>query len=362
MTQAAANVLRNQALQAMDQGDLNTAGQQMRAAIAVWPHAPILHLEIGRILELQGQIDRATRSYFLAVSKAREKGLWLDLSRLAPGLAELIAHAMDFVHEHRVDVLHEILRPLTEQYGASELKRIKQALDIYLEVDSTKPANSLQRPLFLYIPGLREQPFWRSDEFAWAALARELQPQIAAEAQAVLERRESVIPFLQARAGENLDQYLASTASGTGAQWDAHFFFRHGERFEQHLVGSPVTAHLLEHINSVHIAAHAPEICFSILAPHTTILAHTGVTNARLVAHLPLILPGQCALRVAGETREWRDGELLIFDDTFEHEAWNHSDHLRVILLMDTWHPDLSEIEKIAIKHLVEEIGIVNRG
>lgn len=366
MTQAAANVLRNRGLQALDQGDLSTAEQQMRAAIAVWPQAPILHLELGQILELQGQTNGATRSYFLAVSRAREKGLWLDLSRVAPGLAELVAHAMNYVQLHRAEVLHEILQPLIDKFGVSELKRVKQALDIYLEIDPTKPASPLQRPLFLYIPGLREQPYWSSDEFKWAPLALELQPQIAEEARAVLERRESVIPFLQAGPGESLDHYLASTAApgapGAQAQWDAHFFYRHGERFEQHLLASPATAQLLERINSVQIAAHAPEICFSILAPHTTILPHTGVTNARLVAHLPLVLPGQCALRVAGQTREWRDGELLIFDDTFEHEAWNQSENARVILLMDTWHPDLGDVEKLAIKHLVEQIGVFNRG
>ena len=366
MSQAAANVLRNQGLRAMDQGDLTTAEQQMRAAVAVWPHAPILHLELGQIFELQGLINRATRSYFLAISKARDKGLWLEPSTLAPGLAELVVHAMSFVQLHRADVLHEILQPLTNKFGKTELKRVIQALDIFLEIDLTKPANPLQRPLFLYIPGLREQAYWSSDEFEWAKLAIALQPQIEAEARAVLERRESVVPFLQAPPGESLERYLASTAktdsADSKAQWEAHFFYRHGEKFEQHLRASPVTAGLLEQINSVRIAAHAPEICFSILAPHTTILPHTGVTNARLVAHLPLILPGNCALKVAGETREWRERELLIFDDTFEHEAWNHAEEARVILLMDTWHPDLSAVEKLAVSELVEGIGIFNRG
>ena len=361
MSQAAANVLRNLGLRALDQDDLKTAEQHMRAAIAVWPQAPILHLELGQILERQAQTNQATRSYFRAITKAREKGIWLDLTRLAPGLAELVEHAMDFVRQNRPDVLHAILQPLIDQFGVAALKRVTQALDIFLEIDPSKPANPLQRPLFLYIPGLRDQPYWSAQEFEWVKLALELRPQIIEEAKAVLERRESVVPFLQAGPGESLDGYISSS-SEQQARWDAHFFYRHGERFDQHLADSPATAKLLAAINSVQINAHAPEICFSILAPNTTILPHTGVTNARLVAHLPLILPGECALRVAGETREWREDEVLIFDDTFEHEAWNRSDDVRVILLMDTWHPDLSAVEKVAIKQLVEEIGIFNRG
>ena len=110
------------------------------------------------------------------------------------------------------------------------------------------------------------------------------------------------------------------------------------------------------------IAGHAPEICFSVLSSGTHILPHTGVSNSRVVVHLPLVLPGQCALTVAGIEREWQKGQLLIFDDTFEHEAWNRSDSDRVILLMDAWHPDLREAERIALAELVFQIGIFNRG
>ena len=38
-----------------------------------------------------------------------------------------------------------------------------------------------------------------------------------------------------------------------------------------------------------------------------------------------------------------------MFDDTIEHEALNPSDELRVILIVDTWHPDLSPAEREAV-------------
>jgi ornithine lipid ester-linked acyl 2-hydroxylase len=47
-------------------------------------------------------------------------------------------------------------------------------------------------------------------------------------------------------------------------------------------------------------------------------------------------------MRVGSETRSWREGECLIFDDTVEHEAWTHAGHTRVVLLFDFLLPGVS--------------------
>jgi aspartyl/asparaginyl beta-hydroxylase (cupin superfamily) len=93
---------------------------------------------------------------------------------------------------------------------------------------------------------------------------------------------------------------------------------------------------------------------FSALTPHTRIPPHTGVANFRLLVHLPLILPPGCGFRVGGETREWKFGEAWVFDDTIEHEAWNNSDELRVIMICDVWSPLLSDSEREAIAAVIE--------
>jgi aspartyl/asparaginyl beta-hydroxylase (cupin superfamily) len=64
------------------------------------------------------------------------------------------------------------------------------------------------------------------------------------------------------------------------------------------------------------------------------------------VAHLPLIIPEKCFIRVGFETREWNVGEILVFDDTLEHEARNDSDELRVVLIFDVWNPFLTPEER----------------
>jgi len=122
-----------------------------------------------------------------------------------------------------------------------------------------------------------------------------------------------------------------------------------------------LTSAAIESLQLVRIREHAPEICFSVLAPGTHILPHTGVSNLRVVVHLPLIVPADCAIEVGGEAHVWREGEAVVFDDTFEHQAWNRSEERRVILLMDTWNPHLDDIEREALAALVAGIGDFNR-
>jgi len=73
---------------------------------------------------------------------------------------------------------------------------------------------------------------------------------------------------------------------------------------------------------------------------------HLGPTNMRLRCHLGINIPdGDCGLTVGGETRHWREGECLVFDDSLLHESWNRTGQARVVLVVDLWHPDLTPAE-----------------
>jgi aspartate beta-hydroxylase len=87
-------------------------------------------------------------------------------------------------------------------------------------------------------------------------------------------------------------------------------------------------------------------VLFSLLRPGARIPPHHGFTNARLICHLPLIVPPQCALRVGNETRSWTEGEVVLFDDSIEHEAWNSSNEPRIVMIFDVWRPELSAEER----------------
>lgn len=98
----------------------------------------------------------------------------------------------------------------------------------------------------------------------------------------------------------------------------------------------------------------SPSLYFSVLEPNSRIAPHTGITNARLIAHLPLIVPDNCGFRVGGETRQWKVGKAMVFDDMTDHEAWNDSDRIRVVLIADLWRPELSNPERAAVSDLMD--------
>jgi aspartate beta-hydroxylase len=144
---------------------------------------------------------------------------------------------------------------------------------------------------------------------------------------------------------------------GATPSWTGHYFYRHGERREENCAACPSTAAALDGIALIRIRAHGPEVLHSVFTPGTHLLPHRGVTNARAVSHLPLIVPPGCTLRVGGEQRQWREGQTLVFDDTYEHEAWNRSAAVRVVLIADVWNPHLTEVERAAIGDVIAAIG-----
>jgi aspartyl/asparaginyl beta-hydroxylase (cupin superfamily) len=76
-----------------------------------------------------------------------------------------------------------------------------------------------------------------------------------------------------------------------------------------------------------------------------------------VLVHLPLIVPPGCGFRVGNQVREWVPGQALVFDDTIEHEAWNDSDELRVVMIFDIWHPALNESERRLITAMAHAIN-----
>jgi beta-hydroxylase len=78
---------------------------------------------------------------------------------------------------------------------------------------------------------------------------------------------------------------------------------------------------------------------FYLLGPSSHVEPHTGICDNIKRSHLGLVCPPDCALRIGDDVRSWREGELLIFDDTIEHEAWNRSGAMRIVLHLDFFDP-----------------------
>lgn len=124
--------------------------------------------------------------------------------------------------------------------------------------------------------------------------------------------------------------------------WNVFGLLAFGRRMEENCERCPETVRIAERIPGL------TTIGFSVLQPNTEIKPHKGYTGEVYRCHLGLVVPDDCALRVGDETRSWKEGEVMIFDDTVEHEAWNRSDSVRVVLLLDFLKkPDDQDSERV---------------
>ncbi len=79
-------------------------------------------------------------------------------------------------------------------------------------------------------------------------------------------------------------------------------------------------------------------VMFSIFEPNKHLPPHRGPYNGVLRLHLGLIVPEpreQLGIRVENAVYRWKEGEAVVFDDAYEHEAWNNTPHTRVVLFVD---------------------------
>jgi aspartyl/asparaginyl beta-hydroxylase (cupin superfamily) len=84
--------------------------------------------------------------------------------------------------------------------------------------------------------------------------------------------------------------------------------------------------------------------------------------NTRLICHIPLIVPEGCRLRVGNHERTVEADKALLFDDSIEHEAFNDSEEIRVVLLLEVWNPALSAPERQALTAMFGAIGLYGEG
>ena len=232
--------------------------------------------------------------------------------------------------------------------------RLGEAIDLLLG----RRELYLQQPSMFYYPGLAQRAFFERDDFAWVADVERRTDAIRAELGALLNGDEAFRPYVaySPNAPAPANHLIDSQ------DWGAAYLFEGGVPHPQNAARCPETMAALAAAPQPSIGARSPMALFSRLTPGTHIQPHHGLLNTRLICHLPLVVPDGCAIRVGAETRAWREGELLIFDDSFEHEAWNRGTADRVVLLFEIWRPDIVDEDRAAITTLlnaVEAHGIV---
>jgi aspartyl/asparaginyl beta-hydroxylase (cupin superfamily) len=213
-----------------------------------------------------------------------------------------------------------------------------------------------QQPTHFHYPGVPEMEVHPREQFPGLDALESATGAIRAEFDALISAEAAeMVPYIQYPERVPLGQWRELNRS---PKWTAIHLLQNGQRVETNARHCPVTMEAIARLPQPDIPGASPNAMFSLLAPKTRIPPHTGVANVRLVCHLPLIVPANCGFR-CGETRlEWTVGKAFVFDDTIEHEAWNDSDELRVVLIVDLWAPALSRDERHAVAAVIAASGI----
>lgn len=307
----------------------------------------ILHAMLyqGVVLEQMGRADDAAAA-FLYASRFAESNV--DPSALSPDLRRFLNYAMDQVRAHLKRSFDAALAPVVAAHGEAAVARIRKGAYMFAGLIPSEHAHPKWRPGLFNIPDLPVQVFFDRSMFEWSERVEAATDMIRAELMKVMEEDgASFVPYVNHEEGTHGAKVFKGI--NKSMDWTSLHFYRHGERVEETFRRCPGTGALLESMDLQRVPGYGPEVMFSVLRPHSRIPAHYGAVNGRLVVHLPLIVPPNCgALRALDQEHVWQEGRLMMFDDTFEHEAWNHSDHTRVVLLMDTWNPYITPAEREA--------------
>lgn len=360
---------------AFKRGQLADALQAFQAAHAVAPQDPVVLLSVSVVHREQGDgaaelaaIDAALAAdpYFLAGLLARASHLerhgkltaasavYRNALKVAPpesrwpdALRSQLLHARVLVE--RVGI--EFAAFLAERIGSRESALTPAEAARWREAGAIMSGRSHPYPSVcsqLQVPRLPAIPFFERDAFDWIDALEAKTEAITAEMTAVMAGQQAEFqPYIAYQPGTPLNQWQELNHS---KRWSSYFLWRNGQPQADHLQQCPQTASALAAVDMADIDGQCPNAMFSALAPHTHIPPHHGETNARVVVHLPLVVPDHCLYRVGSEHRRWHVGEVLVFDDSIEHEARNDSDELRVVLIFDAWNPLLSAGERDMVR------------
>jgi aspartate beta-hydroxylase len=324
--------------------DYEGAFAALREALALDNRNFAALLMQATLLDRLGRTKDAATAYAIALVQAPED------SQLDAPTRQAVQRARE-VHAQHVG---ELGRHIREQVGgvrdalsSTEARRLETFIDTTLRVRK----RYRQDPMEYFYPGLPDIEFYERSEFPWLPAFEARTPEIQRELARVLQEDEAGFsPYIHYDDHLPLDQWRELNKS---PRWTAFHFYDQGREIPDRCARAPATIAAVKALPQAEVDLRSPTAMFSVLKPRTRIPPHTGIANFRLVVHLPLVLPGHCGFRVGGETREWRVGEAWVFDDTIEHEAWNESYEIRIILICDVWSPRLSPAEREAIRAVI---------
>jgi hypothetical protein len=232
------------------------------------------------------------------------------------------------------------------EHGADSLDRVEAML--YSGRSARSPRQPLQEGAKWILPGLTQRPWHDPYEYP------EIEPVVRALEQRHPRIKEELELAWTGKTGafSDYEHYLM-----VQHDWQALYLYKDGG-----LVGSSAETVPVTHGVVRDLIVEPGRICpllqshFSTLLPGASIKPHCDLWNFSINLHFAVDIPEDCGISVAGEARSWQEGRCLLFDYSFEHEAWNNGSRPRTCLLVDLWHPETTAAEREALVVAITEI------
>ncbi|WP_118988035.1 aspartyl/asparaginyl beta-hydroxylase domain-containing protein [Photorhabdus sp. CRCIA-P01] len=194
--------------------------------------------------------------------------------------------------------------------------------------------NLLNRIFLLSVGGGRRPPLLVANEvFPESQILESNFPVIHQEITSLINKREltrykDIDPVRAAEVSENWKLYYA---------W---FMWEENERAH---IDCPTLIQLIRQMPNVINATIA------VLEPCVTLAAHEGPYAGILRYHIGIKVPEKKPpyIRVMNEYHTWQVGKSIVLDDCYEHEVYNESDDIRVILMIDFMRPMIAPLHLI---------------
>lgn len=237
------------------------------------------------------------------------------------------------------------LKGLRARAGGEDLSRIEgffaHLLGERAAVDD--PRQRKGKASELWVPGLPAKPWHDPAELPYLAELKAAAPALLQEGRALLEGGR-LVRSSESRQDLVYEGWIAFDFQSLEADIAPGRMRVQTVTRPENLKAAPKAAKLIKSLPTF------GDCFYSALLPGAWVSPHYSRFNAKLICHLGLSVPADCALRVAGEERAWKDGEVSLFDDTYEHESWNRSKQPRLLLHLSVWHPALSRFEVSALE------------
>jgi aspartyl/asparaginyl beta-hydroxylase (cupin superfamily) len=323
----------------------------LEGALAIDQRHLMANVRLAELHERLGEANQAAFRWGGVVSVAEAT------APRSPALDELLAHARARVADRSVRFGGEVDAGLGAARGGVD-PGARRRFDACVDAMLGRRRVFHNEPHGLHFPFLPADEFFDRALFPWMAELEAASPKIRRELEALLAGPDSgFAPYVEMTPGAPVNKWTPLDRSDA---WSARYLWKYGERQEDVCARCLETAEALARVPLADMPGKGPTAFFSVLKPGARLPAHTGVSNVRAIVHLPLIVPPGCGFRVGGETREWVEGQAFAFDDTIEHEAWNGSDAIRAVLILDVWNPHLSAAEQGMLRELFRTLAALD--